>query len=407
MRQLTLSLLTFAALTATATAGDWPRYRGADSDGISTEKNWLGAWPGGQPKQLWKKNVGTGFASLTVAGGHVFTVGHSGKQDTVHCFDAATGAEVWKHSYAHDLDPKNYEGGPSATPTVDGERVFTLSKQGDVLCLDAKTGAVIWTKNVHKEFGAELPDWGFAGSPHVEGDLVVLNAGTSGTALQKATGEKARSSGKDAAGSGTPVPFLDGGTRSLAIFGAKQVFAVEPLTGKVLWQHPWKTEHDVNSADPVVSGDVMYLSSGYGKGGAAVRFGGGKAQQVWFNKEIRAHFASPIVIGGHVYGIDGQGGDKDSKLKCLDLKTGKVLWSSPNSATGSLAAADGKLIWLTGNGELVIVAAKPDGYQELARAQVGGGKFWTAPVLANGKVYVRNAKGDVICVDVKSGGPVG
>ena len=162
MRKLPIALLTCAALTAAATAEDWPRYRGANFDGISTEKNWLGAWPGGTPKQLWKKNVGTGFASLTVAGGRVFTIGNNGKQDTVQCFDAVTGAEVWKHGYAQDLDPKYYEGGPSATPTVDGDHVFTLSKQGDVLCLDAKTGAMVWTKNVHKEFGAELPDWGFA-----------------------------------------------------------------------------------------------------------------------------------------------------------------------------------------------------------------------------------------------------
>ena len=406
MRHLPLALVSLTAFAGVVSAEDWPRYRGANFNGVSSEKNWLGAWPGGQPKQLWKKNVGAGFASLAVAKGRVYTVGHIGKEDAVYCFDALTGAEVWKHAYAQELDPKYYEGGPSATPTVEDGKVYTFSKQGDVACLDATTGAAVWAKNLHQEYGVEFPDWGFAGSPHIEGDLVILNAGTWGLALKKATGEKAWTSGKAAAGYATPVPFINAGHRALAIFGATQIYAVEPLTGKLLWHSAWKTEYDVNSADPVVSGDLIYLSSGYGKGNAAIRFGGGKAEQVWFNKEVRAHFSSPVVLGGYVYGVDGQGGDKDSQLKCLDLKTGKVLWSSPKSSTGSLSAADGKLIWLTGNGELVVVEASPAGYKEIARAQVTGGKCWTAPVLADGKIYVRNAKGDVVCVDVKTGGPL-
>lgn len=399
------SLISLGAI-ASMQAEDWPRYRGSNFDGISKEKNWLGAWPGGQPKSLWKKNVGVGFASMVVSGGHLFTTGHAGKEDRVYCLDATTGTEVWSFAYSQNLDPKYYEGGPSATPTVHGGRVYVLGKQGDAFCLDAATGKTVWTRNLHKEHGAELPDWGFAGSAHVEGDLVIFNAGTSGIALRADTGDKVWASGKDASGYSTPVPFISDGKPALALFGAKQVFAVEPRTGKVLWQHPWVTEYDVNAADPAVSGDLMFLSSGYGKGGGVIRFGGGKAEQVWFNKEIRAHFSSPVVIGGYVYGVDGQGGDRDSKLKCLDLKTGKVQWQSPDSSTGSLIAADGKLIWVTGSGELVVAEASPTGYRELARAQVTGGKCWSAPVLANGRVYVRNAKGDVVCVDVKSGGKV-
>lgn len=407
-RLATPSLLLASVLIGSSIrAEDWPRFRGASADGISKEKNWLGAWPGGQPKSLWKKNVGTGFASMTVSGGKLFTTGHSGKEDRVYCLDAVTGAEAWSFAYAQSLDPKYYEGGPSATPTVDGGRVYVLGKQGDAICLDAATGKPVWSHNLHKEHGAELPDWGFASSAHIEGDLVIFNAGLSGIALRKDTGEKVWTSGKEASGYATPVPIMNDGKRALALFGAKQVFAVEPRTGKVLWQFPWVTDYDVNAADPVVSGDLLFLSSGYGKGGGVIRFGQGKALQVWFNTEVRAHFSSPVVIGGHVYGVDAQGGDRDSKLKCLDLKTGKVVWQSPAASTGSLIAADGKLIWLTGAGELVVVEATPAGYRELARAQVTGGKCWTSPVLANGKVYVRNAKGDVVCVDVKGDGKVG
>lgn len=394
-----------AATTCSSFSLDWPRYRGANYDGISVEKNWLGNWPGGQPRQLWKAAVGTGFSSLSIANGRLYTIGNSGKQDTVYCLDAASGKEIWKHTYAQELDPKYYEGGPGATPTVDGSHVYTFARHGTVHCLDAATGHVVWTRDIHKEFGCEIPDWGFNGSVHIENDLAILNAGIAGLALNKATGEKVWLSGKEAAGYGTPVPLTTAGKRAIALFTAKYVVAVDPRTGGEYWRHPWKTKYDVNAADPAISGNQMYVSSGYETGGAVIDFTDNKPNQVWFNKEIRAQTASPIVVGNYVYGIDGSGGDKNSHLKCLDLKTGTVVWISPAATTGSLTVADGRIIWLTGGGEVIVVEAKPDGYKELARAQVSGGKHWSAPVLSNGRLYLRSAKGDLVCVDVKGNPP--
>jgi outer membrane protein assembly factor BamB len=403
-RLWTLSLALLAVGSASSSlGGDWPRFRGANYDGVSTEKDWLGNWPGGQPRQLWKKNVGTGFASMAVAGGRVYTAGHAGAakgQDTVFCFDATIGNEIWKSPYAEELDPKYYEGGPSATPTVDGDRIYIFSKHGEVRCLEAATGKQVWGRNIAKELGVEIPTWGFAGSPHVEGHLLILNAGTAGVALDKTSGKEIWVSGKLASGYSTPVAADFDGKRVLVLFGASQVFGSDPQTGKILWHHPWNTEYDVNSADTLVSGDKVYVSSGYDKGNAALEVKDGKVHQLWFNKEIRAHFSTPVIIGNYVYGIDGSGGDQ-STLKCLDLATGKVVWTSPKAATGALAAADGKIIWISGSGELVIAEASPAGYKELARAQVLGGKIWTSPVLANGKLYIRNAGGDLVCLDVK------
>ena len=124
---------------------------------------------------------------------------------------------------------------------------------------------------------------------------------------------------------------------------------------------------------------------------------------MWFNKEIRAQMASAVIVAGHVYGVDGQGGDKDSRLKCLDLATGALKWASPKAETGNLSAVGDKLLWLTGGGELVVVEGKPDAYHERARAQVSSGKHWTAPVMANGRIFVRNAKGELVCIDAKGG----
>src|SRR5581483_9513255 len=173
-----------------ARAADWFRWRGPDLNGISKETGWLAKWPDEGPKQLWKASVGTGFSSMSVSHGHLYTMGNDGKDtDTVFCFDAVTGADVWKYSYPCALDPKFYEGGTSSTPIVDGDRVYTLSRKGDLFCLNAANGHVVWSKNVHSDFGNEIPTWGFAGSPLVEGDLLILNVGTAGTALDKKTGK--------------------------------------------------------------------------------------------------------------------------------------------------------------------------------------------------------------------------
>lgn len=408
---LALSLaLGFGLFVERSEAADWPRYRGLAFDGISTEKDAIGQWSGDYPKQLWKASVGIGFSTVTVADGRVYTVGSDGKKqggkDIIYSFDAATGALVWKHSYDQDLDPKYYEGGPGATPTLADGRVYQLGRHGRALCLDAATGRVIWERDLVKELGVKLPEWGFNGSIHRDGKLAILNVGTHGIALDAATGREVWVSGKEAAGYGTPVPFEHKGRRLLAIFAAKHMVAVDLESGRSVWQVPWTTKYDVNASDPVFSGNYMFLSSGYGTGCAAYDLSGNQPRQLWSNTEVRAHMSSSVAIGGYVYGVDGQGGDRESQLKCLDLKTGKVVWTSPNAETGNLAAVDGKLVWLTGSGELVVVEASPSGYKELQRAQVNGGKHWAAPVIANGRAYVRNARGDLVCVDVRGPGPV-
>lgn len=388
------------AITWDAAAEDWPRWRGPNLNGISAEKGWQTAWPAGGPKQLWRASVGTGFASLAVSNGRVYTMGNDAGQDTVHCLDASTGKPIWTHSYPCPVESNNYEGGPNATPTVDGDRVYTLSKRAQLFCLDAASGKVVWSKNLMEQLGVTKPQWGFAGSPLVQGNLVILNVGTAGTAVDKATGKVVWSNGKGAAGYATPVPFTQGNRTGVAIFGAKALLAVDPATGRGLWSYPWETSYDVNSADPIVSGDLFFISSGYNRGCALVRAQGASAANVWENKNMKHHFNPGVLIGGFIYGIDGQSGN-GATLNCLDLKTGEIKWSQRGIGSGSLIAADGKLIVLGNQGELIVAEASPTAFKAIARAQVLGGKCWTAPVLANGRIYCRNARGDLVCLDVK------
>jgi outer membrane protein assembly factor BamB len=388
------------AFATFANAADWYRFRGPDLNGISTESGWQTQWPADGPKRLWKASVGTGFSSVSVSHARLYTMGNDGvRTDTVFCFDAATGAEIWKHAYPCVLDPHFYEGGPSATPTVDDDRVYSLSRKGDLFCFDAAKGSVLWSINVNKDLGDEIPTWGFAGSPLVEGDLLILNVGSMGTALDKKTGKVVWSSPKGPSGYASPVPFDSGGQHGVAIMAKHTLEAVKPATGKSLWRFPWKTQYDVNAADPIIFDDKVFISSGYGHGAALLDISHGKPSLVWENKEFRNHIATSVLWKGFLYGVDDVSNTK-YQLKCLDWKTGAMKWGEGSFGKGSLMMADGKIIGLSDKGVLIIIEPSPEGFRPIATAQVLGGKCWTAPVLSNGRIYCRNSRGDLVCVDV-------
>jgi len=377
-------------------AADWPNYRGANYDGISSETGWQSTWREA-PAISWKASLGWGFASMAVNKGRVYAMGNVDDNDIVYCFDADSGKELWKQSYSCPLYKKNHEGGPAATPTVEGDGVYVFSKNGDALRLDANTGEVVWHKNLTKELDLENLTWYFSGSPLVVGDVVILNAGTAGVGLDKADGRVVWQNGKGPAGYATPVPATIGGQKCVVLFTLDEVLGVVAETGKILWRHTWKTKYDVNAADPIPVGDTVFISSGYNKGCCLVKVSGAQCEEVWNNKNMRNHFNCSVLWKGHLYGFD------ESTLACLDFKTGQSKWAQRGLGKGSLMLADGKLVILSERGKLVIADASPQEFKELASAQILEGKCWTVPVLANGRIYARNAAGDLVCVDVRSG----
>lgn len=383
----------------TAEAADWPNWRGANYDGISSETGWASTWPQEGPKVLWKLSIGTGFASIAVNNGQAYVMGNINDNDILYCLDAKTGKEIWKKSYPCPLFKKNHEGGPCATPTVEGNAVYTFSKNGDAIRFEAATGEIVWHKNLNKELGLKHPTWYFAGSPLLVENLVILNAGTQGVALKKSDGSVVWQSGKGACGYATGVPFTVGGQKCIAMPVSRDVIGLNPATGKVIWQFPWKTSYDINAADVIISGDTVFISSGYNKGCALYKINGSDVTKIWQNKNMRNQVNSSVLWQGHLYGFDGQVGGK-GKLTCLNFKTSEVKWSQGGMGTGSLMLADSKLIILGEMGKLVIAEASPEGFKELASAQVLTGKCWTVPVLANGRIYARNAAGQLVCVDV-------
>ncbi len=376
---------------------DWPVWRGPNADGKSTETNWNPVALAGGAKVAWQKELGRGYSAVAVRDGRVFTMGNDGKQDSVYCLDAKTGAEVWVFRYA--CGAGGGYAGPRATPILDGPAVFTVSQDGQLHCLRATDGTVIWKKDLAAEFGATAPKWNHAASPRVEGDLLVLNAGRAGLALKKQTGAKVWGGEAGVCGYASPIPYLAGERPAVAIFGAKALMGIDLATGRQLWAFPWETSHDVNAADPlVVGGSRLFISSGYGRGCAMLDVAGNRPRELWNNKSMSNHFSSSVVIGDHLYGIDGNAGR--GHLRCLSVEDGSEKWAH-NSGFGGLMAAGDRLIVLNETGQLSIVAASPTGYRELSSAQTPLGRLcWTAPVLANGMIYCRNDKGTLVCVDV-------
>ena len=385
----------------TAEAADWPNWRGPNRNGISNETGWLATWPSDGPKVLWETPIGTGFASMAVSKGRVYAMGNINDNDILYCLDAQTGKQIWKKSYPCPLFKKNHEGGPAATPTIDGDSVYTFSKNGDIIRFNAATGDVVWHKNVTKELGVKHPTWYFASSPFIIDNLVILNAGTAGVALNKADGSLVWKNGNDSAGYATAVPFTVGNQKCVAIFASRELVGLIASNGKVIWTLPWKTSYDVNAADPIVTGNTIFISSGYNKGCALLKMGADSVSEIWRNKNMRNHFNSCVLWQGYIYGLDDGSG---KELRCLDFKTGQVQWGQTGFGKGSLILADGKLIILSERGKLVTAPASPEGFKELSSAQILSGKCWTSPVLANGRIYARNADGRLVCVDVSGKG---
>jgi outer membrane protein assembly factor BamB len=386
---LTLGPALVLGLTPPALGDDWPQWRGPNRDGISQESAWLDTWAPEGPKRLWEASVGIGYSSFAVSKGRLYTMGNVAENDTVFCLDALTGKPLWKYEYpCPSKDPNGYHG-TRCTPTVDEDRVYTLSRLGHFFCLDSATGAVQWSKDFKQDFGAQPPTWGFAGSPLIERDWVLTEAGgtnhASVTAFDKRTGKLAWRAGSDPAGYGSLIAFDLAGERCLLQFSTDHLVCRKMKDGSEVWRLSWKTSYGVNTATPIIHGDEIFISSGYNFGCALLKATTTEAQEVWRNKNMRNHVNSCVLLDGFLYGYD------ENELKCLEWKTGQVKWSTKAYGKGAVQSAGGKLLLYGQNGKLGLAAASPEAFKEVCSFQaLTGNDTWANPVLANGILYVRS-----------------
>jgi len=400
-------ILAAALFCPAARAADWPNFRGPNHNGISSETGWLLKWPAEGPKQLWKASVGLGYASITVADGRAYAMGNTGDTATLFCFDANTGGALWKFSCANQImndysKPKGM-GGATGSPAIEGNRVYLMSGDGCLFALETQSGAIVWSNNLIAELGLAKPHWGFTGSPLVQDNLLVLDVGASGTAVDKTTGKVVWTSDKSISGYSTPVPCSFNGTPALAILSVDTARGVETKTGKPIWSFPFKTQNNLNIADVIVSNNNFFLSAGYNHGGVMARLDGTNATQVWANPAFANHINSSVLLDGYLYGVAGMvnGGAQSAVLQCVDFSTGAQMWSYQGLGGGGFIVADHKILMLSDTGELVVGQASPAPFTPISRARVLGQWCWTAPTLANGRIYCRNNQGDMVCLDVK------
>lgn len=407
-RLLALLLWSFIPFTCPLLGADWPQWRGPDENGISMES--LPAKPD-FTQTLWQKKVGIGFSSMAVAEGRVFTLGHSGAKsagtETIWCFNAETGAELWRHTYPAPLLDRFYEGGPGATPTVRGGKVFTYSKHGRLHCQEAATGKLVWQRDMLAEAGLEEPpEWGFACSPYfLNDDTLLIEAGPT-FALDPSTGRVRWKSQPFTPAYGTPKAFTVGGRKLLAVMKTEGLAVLEAANGTTVATVDWKTSFDTTATTPIILGSQIFISTGYDRGCALLELTGDQLKKHYEHKGMCNHMNNSVLIDGHLYGFDGTAHrGRPTEFVCLEFATGKEKWRVPPGTglgCGSvMAAADGVLLILSERGELLAVPANPREFKPTARHQSLGGRCWTVPVLAHGKVYCRNARGDLICVKVQ------
>lgn len=399
---LVQALLLGLMLSAGATwAKDWPEWRGPKRDALCQETGLLKSWPAGGPKALWQAPMGKGYATLAVADGRVFTQYGNNEGQWLVALDEKTGKELWKVKTGEKFPGGGFEG-PRSTPTVDGPRVYVFSGEGNLLCAEAASGKVLWQKDMMKEFSAKNLNWGVAMSPLVRGKAIYVNVGESQgasiVALDKLTGGLLWKNLNDMAGYASPVFATISGQPQLVFFEALCVVGVAPDSGKELWRYPWKSGPNVAAMTPLVSGDKVFISSGYGVGGALLQIdlkAKPPVKEVWKNKTMRCKFSNPILLDGYIYGFD------ENILRCVDFKTGESKWEQKGFDLGSILYADGLFYVLGEKGNLALAKLTPEKFEQISELT---GKFgprcWSMPVIANGKLFVRD-EAKLICFDIK------
>ncbi len=387
--------LLVGVLATTATAADWPNWRGPNHTGISRESAFQKRW--NQPIPLvWERDIGAGFSSFACVKGRLYAAGTANRYQTLYCLAADTGEVIWTNPFESEYIERQGGDGPRATPTVDEDRVYMLGARGRLICVSAEDGELVWEHKLRHP-----PTWGYSGSVLIDADLAIVTAGARDGAIlafDKRTGELRWKSGQASVGYSTPYAFDFEGTRYVAGFLGDALLITERDNGKLVHSVPWVTNWSVNAAMPIVDEELLYLSSGYGVGAAVHRLkrtadGGLTSEQVWKKKVLRNKFQSAILLDGYLYSGDEKG------IKCIQLASGQRMWERRREPHATVLIADGHMLALTEDGELIIAPAKPDGFEPLTTAKILGGRCWTIPILCNGKLYARNLT-RLVCFDL-------
>jgi outer membrane protein assembly factor BamB len=412
LKSFALAALAAGLLPSRAQAVDWSQFRGPNHDGTSPEKIST-TWPQTGLRQIWKTPLQDGFSALTVGGGKAFTLVtrqvDGADQEVCVALDANNGKELWamplgiaKYDGGGDMGTEDNNGGdgPRSTPSYDDGKVYTYSSRMVLQCFDAGTGKQVWGCDLMKEHGGKNIHWESAASPLIDGDLVFVACGGLGQSLlafDKRDGHVVWQGQDDKLTHSTPVAATILGQRQIIFFTQSGLVSVAPKTGAVLWRYPFRFSGST-AISPVVSGDMVYCSAAYKIGSSACRISqstnGLEATRVWFQpfNVLSSHWSTPVCADGYLYGLFGQAEFGKAPLKCVEMSTGRVVWSQDGFGPGGCTLVNGHVLVLSDSGDLVLVKATPTAYTEVARSHVLAGKCWNYASISNGRIYARSTK---------------
>lgn len=424
---------------------DWPFFLGPNGDSKSPETGILKKWPKEGPKIVWQRELGISYGIGSVSKGRYYQFDRVGDRATLFCLNAETGKELWKFGYPTSYrDLYGYNSGPRCSPIIDGNRVYIFGVEGMLHCLRASDGELIWKVNTEKEFGVVQNFFGVGSTPVIEGDLLIVHVGgcddasqdappgaldlvagngTGIVAFNKFTGEAKYKLTDELASYSTPQLATIDGRRWCFVLARGGLIGFEPSMGKVDFQYPWRARmlESVNASCPVVVKDEVFISETYGPGSSMLKVKPGGYEVVWKDKlrardrAMQAHWNTPIYHEGYLYGCSGRN-PPDADLRCIEWKTGKVMWTVPNRIRTSLLYVDGHFVSMGEFGALQLFKANPKKFELVAevtlRKKVDEADLlgfdppkllrspcWAAPVLSHGLLYVRG-NDRMVCLEL-------
>ena len=416
-----------------AQADDWPQWRGTDRLAVWSETGIVDRFPDSGLKVAWRTPVRSGFAGPAVADGRVFVLDWREDPESrtldgterLVALDEETGAVLWTHEWAtsYRMLQASYAIGPRATPTVDGDRVYAVGASGALRCVDAASGELIWSRNYIDDYDTSVATWGVASAPLVDGDRLIAIVGGEPDALvvafDKRTGAELWRAVEVVGemGYGQPVIYEAGGVRQLIVWHAAALVSLDPETGETYWEEPWEVGAGMSVATPVRDGHYLLVSQFYNgsmmmrldtdRPSASVLWKGASRSEMPDETDgLHALITTPIVAGGHVYGVGSYG-----ELRGLDARTGERLWMSDRMTvqarwgTAYMVRQGDRYFVSNDEGYLIIARFTPEGYVEVGRTMLleatshsGYGpqrRFdrlvnWSHPAFANRHVVQRN-----------------
>jgi len=387
-------------LSLHSASAQWLQWGGPNRNFTVETKGLKDKWPDGGPKKLWQRELGDGYSTILVDGDMLYTMYRAGQEEFTIALDAKTGKTLWEHKVFSPTTPvmEEYGAGPSATPLIVGDKLYSVGTNMMLHCFNKKTGDVIWKKSLADEFGASIQDRGYTCSPLAYKDTIILpitKAGHGLTAFHPDTGSVIWSKGDFGVTHSSPIIIRFEGEDQLVYFTADSLIGVNPSNGELLWGHEHKTQYGANLMTPLWNGkDLIFCSAAYDSGARVVKLSkkDGKTvpEQLWFSKKMRLHHGNAVTIGDHVYGSSGDFGP--AFFMAAEWQTGKTPWRARGFKKATCVHGDGKMIILDEDGNLSLATATPEALEVHSSAKVGELYSWAAPTLVGTKLYLRDRK---------------